>query len=57
MDTVLALVVIALCSFFIYRIGMALQSAAVLLVAFSGCTVAMVIGLGVTVIQYRESRA
>lgn len=56
MDTVLAMVVVALCSFFAYEIGLLLHSRAVLMVAFAGCTIATAMGLHVMSARCREPR-
>lgn len=57
MDTVLAMVVVALCAFFVYDIGLLLNSKSALMVAFCGCTIAMAMGLFVMFKQCREKRS
>ncbi|MGO4701182.1 hypothetical protein [Dyella sp. 2RAB6] len=57
MDTVLAMVVVALCAFFVYDIGLLLNSKSALMVAFCGCTIAMAMELFVMFKQCREKRS
>lgn len=50
------MIVTTIASLFIYRIGIALDSRIVLMTAFGGCTIAMLMGLFVMFVQYWDDR-
>ena len=56
MDIFAGMTVTTITSLFIYRIGIALDSRIVLMTAFGGCTIAMLMGLFVMFVRYWEDR-